>query len=123
MTTSSARAEISFDPCGRGYKAASAFVAGDVHKVAVEAGFLFDGASAPRFTLNILGLSRFDPRLILAACVHDKAYRSGCISRKEADVLFYNLLVQGGVTKNKACILYQSVRKFGWLHYNKSNKP
>ena len=119
MTTSSARAEISFDPCGRGYKAASAFVAGGV---VVEAGFWFDGASGPRFTLNLIGLSRFDPRLILAACVHDKVYSSGCISRKDADVLFYNLLIQGGVTKSKACILYQSVRKFGWLHYNKSKK-
>jgi len=119
MTTSSARAEISFDPCGRGYKPATSFVAGGV---AVEAGFWFDGASAPRFTLQILGLSRFDPRLILAACVHDKAYQSGCVSRREADLLFYNLLIQGGVTRKKACVLFQSVRKFGWLHYNKSKK-
>ena len=119
MTTSSARAEISFDPCGRGYKPTTTFVVGGV---AIEAGFWFDGASAPRFTLQILGLSRFDPRLILAACVHDKAYQLGCVSRREADLLFYNLLIQGGVTRKKACILFQSVRKFGWLHYNKSKK-
>jgi hypothetical protein len=107
-------ARPSFSPSGENYKVARAFIAGGV---SVEKGFFFDGASAPNCTLNTLGLSRFDPRLIVAACVHDKAYRSGCVSRKEADLLFYNLLVQGGISRRKSNVLYRSVRAFGSKHY------
>jgi hypothetical protein len=103
-----------FIPDGKGYVTGTAFIVGGVH---VEKGFKFDGASAPVFTLNTLGLSRFDPRLILAACGHDKAYRSGCLYKSDADLLFYNLLVQGGISRGKANLLYRSVQAFGGKHY------
>jgi len=107
-------AKPSFSPSGKNYKADRAFHAGGVY---VEKGFIFDGASGPNFTLNTLGLSRFDPRLIVAACIHDKAYRSGCVSKAQADLVFYNLLVQGGISRGKSNILYRAVRAFGRKHY------
>lgn len=89
-----------------------------VGEITVEKGFVFDGASAPNYTLNMLGLSRFDPRLIIAACVHDKAYRTGIVKKPRADQIFFNLLIQGGISKTKAKILYNSVRFFGGKYYN-----
>lgn len=105
-------------PCGRNYmvmQSCRVFAFGEW--IELEEGEISDGASAPVFTLNLLGLSRFDPRLILAAFFHDKAYRLGILSKEDADLLFYNLLIQGGIGRKRANILYQSVKKFGHKHY------
>ncbi len=111
---------LTLKPCGKNYKSAAAiklFAAGAW--LTIPAGFLSDGASAPIFTLNTLGLSRFDPRLILAAFAHDYAYRTGELTKKQADKLFFQLLIDGGISRGKASILYNSVKAFGGKHYHK----
>ena len=76
----------------------------------VPKGFMFDGASVPRFArpfFDRLG------RNALAALVHDYMYATGCRPRREADRILYDLLVEQRVSVCKAWIVWMAVRLFG----------
>ena len=57
------------------------------------------------------------PAIALAWLVHDINYH-GYLSRDVADQLLYDMLVEGGMSKIKAWVVYQSVRAFGGSHYS-----
>lgn len=84
----------------------------------IPAGFKWDGMSIPRVA------TWFMPRFgeaNLAGLVHDFLYstESEHNNRKEADNLFYDILVDLNVSKWKAYIIYKSVRLFGKSSYKK----
>jgi hypothetical protein len=54
-------------------------------------GFKSDGASIPKFLWSIVG-PRFAPTTFAAALAHDALYRSGLCSRKDADLIFRDIL-------------------------------
>lgn len=82
-------------------------------------GALSDGASGPLFTLNMLGLSRFDPEIARAFWTHDILYGYGRVSRKDADRIFFEILMKDGLDRVRASILYRAVWAGGWRHYMK----
>lgn len=94
---------------------------GNVEKA--PAGLVIDGASVPRIGWPFMppdGLHR------AAATAHDVAYigrgnmPSGLkIHREEADLMFYSLMLRGGVSNRRAAIAYHAVRGFGWKEWNK----
>lgn len=87
--------------------------------ITVLAGFRTDGASVPKafwwYAAPLTG------KHAAAALVHDGLYRAQLISRKQADEVFYEGLLSSGVRKSKAWLMYQSVRKFGSITWNKTD--
>ena len=85
----------------------------------VPSGFVFDGASIPP-GLRILfphGGKKF-----FAACVHDWCYRTGCVSRASADILFLTAMKENNVTPWKAKAMYKGVRVFGVISWYKHRR-
>lgn len=78
--------------------------------------FLFDGLSIPRFLFPLIA---DEGDFIYAACIHDYLYRTGKSSRKLADEIFKEVLLERGVNKIISNILYRVVRIFGGLWYYK----
>jgi len=90
-------------------------------EVDIPEGFIFDGASVPRFLWSIIG-SPYLPQYIGAGLVHDYLYRTGIVSRKKADQIFYDLLRDNKVSKFYARKMYWGVRFGGWKAWNKHRK-
>lgn len=97
---------------------------GKTKTVLVPAGFLTDFASVPEalwFWISPFGKHQE------AALIHDCLYgNKGAIqgiekklTRKEADELFYQIMLKDGVNKNKAKAMKLGVRLFGWKYWKK----
>jgi hypothetical protein len=79
-------------------------------------GFRSDGASVPRFFWRLV-FPKGDERALRAAFVHDWIYRNHPAgwTKEEADLLFYELLLEDGVPKWRAWLACQGVNWFGRL--------
>ena len=77
-------------------------------------GFRSDGASVPRFFWRLV-FPKGDERALRAAFVHDWIYRNHPAgwTKEDADLLFYELLLEDGVPKWRAWLAYQGVSLFG----------
>ena len=94
----------------------------------IQAGFLHDGASIPRWAWSLSGL-RPDGLIRAAALAHDALYRYGgklpmhwilpakTFTRKEADGLFYDLMREAGISRWRAYVAYKAVRAGGWASW------
>jgi len=61
-----------------------------------------------------------DNFIIRPALLHDFLYHNNCFyTRKQADMIFYQTLIENDVPKYKALFMYYIVRMFGGAHYNK----
>lgn len=95
------------------------------YQITVPIYFETDFASIPRPLLSIFGKhGRFDE----AAVIHDYLYRKKqCIcnnllrpiKRKEADIIFYKLMLADGVRKRKAKCFYYGVRLGGFVSWKR----
>ncbi|MGQ0742558.1 MAG: DUF1353 domain-containing protein [Alphaproteobacteria bacterium] len=74
--------------------------------------FQFDGASIPAPAWQLIG-TPFHPRLMTASVFHDWTYHTHQIKKKDADDLFYSLLLKDGVGKTRAWLMYEAVSTFG----------
>ena len=52
-----------------------------------------------------------------AAYMHDYHYSIKKWKRKDVDRMFYDVMLACHVGKKQAWVMYQAVRKFGWLHW------
>ena len=90
-------------------------------RIIVNSGQLTDGASIPRVFWSVIG-NPYEPDYSAAAFVHDCLYCSQLLQRRQADKVFYKILLST-TEKHKAKILYLAVRCFGWIAWqNKSAK-
>ena len=78
--------------------------------ITVPTGFSCDGASIPR--LCWLWLPKWG-RYYEAAIVHDWNYHSKQLTRKQSDTLFLEQMLEDGVLKHRAYIMYACVRIWG----------
>jgi hypothetical protein len=94
--------------------------AGDV--IAVPEGFVTDFASIPRPLRSLVGdaAGPWAP----AAVIHDWLYRTGLVSRDEADAVFHEALLDTTfcdqhvpIRRTKAWAFWLAVRAAGWLAY------
>jgi hypothetical protein len=91
---------------------------GDVFTI--PAHFETDLASIPRIAWPFMAPAH--SALIRAAIVHDWFYRKTChFSRDEADLIFYHMMKNDGVSKMRASTMYYAVRGFGWNYYNEDS--
>ena len=82
--------------------------------IVVPVGFECDGASVPRFLWPVV-FTNDDKQAMFAAIIHDFAYRRHPVgwSKKDADTAFYELMMLGGVPKDRARRAYWGVKLFG----------
>lgn len=79
--------------------------------VTVPAGFRYDMASVPRWAWPFI--PRTDPKIVLAATVHDYLYALRIGTRLEADAHFSTLMAFRRMPTRKRCVCYLCVRVFG----------
>lgn len=84
-------------------------------RITVPQGFRTDFASVPRlpFVYWLYGGDFCDE----AATVHDWAYSTGAIGRKQADAVFREAMLAEGVSPFRAWPMWLGVRCFGASHY------
>lgn len=84
----------------------------------IQRGYFTDGASIPRFLWRVCGHPMSTVRLPIAI-VHDAIY-DGTLrgyTRKQADAIFRDALVERGHPKWKASLEYTVLRWFGAKHW------
>ena len=91
---------------------------GSADIIQVPQGFETDGASIPRLLRTIIW-NPFDTKFIAAACLHDFLYIYCTRSRKQADDIFLEILINSWNSKIKSYIMYARVRLFGRWEFNK----
>jgi len=86
--------------------------------IPVPEGFQHDGASVPRLAWTFSGLTP-DGLIRAAALAHDFAYRGFVpgMTRREADVMLYDLMVEAGISRPRAYVAWLGVRTGGWLSW------
>ena len=84
--------------------------------ITVPEGFIFDGASIPKFGWLILG-PPFEPEFIIPACVHDWIceHAETYADRMIGDTIFFKLLTHEDVKYWKRAIMYALVRLYAIL--------
>ena len=88
--------------------------------VTIPKGFLTDGASIPRILWRVCGHPMSTKRISVAV-VHDAIY-SGELkgyTRKEADTIYRDALIEQGWPKWKAYLEYFTLRACGASHWSK----
>ena len=91
----------------------------EIIHISVKEGFEYDGASIPPIFWSLIG-SPFSGKYRMAALIHDALYASNYTTKKIADDIFYNMMINEGVAKWKAALMYTSVFVFGWSVYEKT---
>lgn len=79
-------------------------------EITVPKGFITDLDSVPRVPF-VFYMAK--GRTVEAAIVHDFLYRNSEMDRLDADNIFYDLMIQEGVSKWRAWYIYSAVRMFG----------
>ena len=95
------------------------------NKETLPRGFITDGASIPRILWRVCGHPMTTKRII-PAIVHDAIYDGTIFSytRKEADEIFRDGIIEAGWPKWKAHIEYAALRLFGFSHWRlKTSTP
>lgn len=92
----------------------SALVGDDLYRITVWAGFECDGASIPRALWRLCGHPLQYPRVI-AGIPHDWLYKAHITSRRVADAIFREILVDLGFPIWKAWVEWFALRLFGWF--------
>jgi len=81
-------------------------------KIIVPEYFLFDGASIPSIGWKIF-FTPFNYYVLMPALAHDWVYVSHQLSRKDADIMFRDLLIRNGVITAKANSMKKILQLFG----------
>jgi hypothetical protein len=86
--------------------------------IIVPENFETDLASVPRIAWPVI--SPMKSYLVRPAVLHDWMYHAKTgYSRYEADLIFYHAMRIEGMGRIKACLIYRTVRMFGWMFYQK----
>jgi hypothetical protein len=94
---------------------------GSVFEFWIKAGFVFDGASIPRFLWRLCGHPLEAPR-IAAALAHDWLYRAQVTDRDIADDIFNILCKRVGMACWRTGPEYYALRIFGWAAWRANHK-
>lgn len=93
------------------------------HRIVVPVAFCFDGASVPPQGWHAT-YTPWHPVVLGPACVHDWIYCSHQVSRAEADLILYDLLIANGADSHRAWLMREAVEMFGrWAwEYNREDR-
>ena len=93
---------------------------GSVFEFWIKAGFVFDGASIPRFLWRLCGHPLEAPR-IAAALIHDWLYRAQLIDRETADDIFNAICKDVGMTCLRTGPEWAALWLFGRFAWKNNN--
>jgi hypothetical protein len=82
--------------------------------------FQYDGSSIPSALWPLMG-SPFHPSFMLAAVFHDWIYHTHQIPREDADNLVHKMLIEDGVSRAKAWLMYNTIDLVGESYW--TNDP
>lgn len=99
-------------PNGKAMLLEDFFYENDKIKVTAKAGFVFDGASIPKFFWRVVG-HPFSYKLLRSAVIHDIIYATEYFSRSYCDDLFEEMLDYAGVSEIVEHSMYFAVRVGG----------
>lgn len=111
---SSLRAELQPDRKTWRLLAPFSYVDPDFGLIEVPEGFTTDFASVPRWPITFAMLGQYGHA---AAVLHDWLYRSGRLSREQADRVFFNALRSSGIARWRAYLMFAGVRVGGSARY------
>ena len=97
---------------------------GRVFEVTVDVGFVFDGASTPRWLWWLCGDPMEVPR-VAAALAHDWLYAAHVTDRKTADMIFRALCIRVGMGETRSGVEYGALRIAGgkaWKSHGTSDE-
>ncbi|MCB9510774.1 MAG: DUF1353 domain-containing protein [Deferribacteres bacterium] len=83
--------------------------------------FCYDGASIPSYAWQLVH-TPFSPLVMMPALLHDWLYYNHQIDRKRADALFYELLVETGVSRLRRVIIKFAVNWTGANYWENEEK-
>lgn len=89
----------------------------DRFSIHVYTGAKTNGDSIPPIIRKLFN-SKFDQSCLPACLVHDNLYAAQILSRKNADEIYYKLLVWNGYSPIKAKLKYIGLRLGGWVRWN-----
>ena len=92
------------------------YVTGDGWRIEVLPGWYTDGASIPR--LLRWYADPFGGPYAAAAVLHDALYRSQLLTRVESDQVFRAAMIDAGVRRAQAWVLWAGVRIGGWMAWS-----
>ena len=93
------------------------------NNIIVHTGFITDGASIKHIGRYTIGCP-FEGIYLAPAIIHDGLYASELFDRKSCDKVFYHALLDVGVPKWKAYLMYKAVRVGGffvWLKHTEES--
>jgi hypothetical protein len=79
--------------------------------------FQYDGASIPAPMWQLIG-TPFQPRFMLAAVFHDWVYHTHQLKFRDANEMFYELLLSSGVRQTRAALMYAAVEGAGKAYWD-----
>lgn len=83
--------------------------------VTIPKGFRWNGCSIPNKLQKFIG-DRYDPQFARASCVHDYLIAID-YDVDVRDEVFYDILIEDGVNKFKAKIMYYAVRLYSLVYF------
>lgn len=90
----------------------------NTYRITIREGFKTDLASLGKLD-DALGVHRDDPCIKEAADIHDALYATRYIPRDQADIALYVRCLRNGMERHKALAVYQAVKTWGWLAWDK----
>jgi hypothetical protein len=87
--------------------------------ITIPSEFQFDGASIP---LGLRWRFKHGGAKFPAAAMHDYLYRTAPVSKEVADSTFYELMVENGVSKHDADVMYLGVKYCGGASWRKRRR-
>ena len=95
---------------------------GTLFRIMVDAGAMTDGLSVPKiFQWYLPAWDKNNVLYNIAGICHDGAYGSEVLSKSIADELFYEALIEAGISKSKAKVARWAVEHLAGLHYGHDN--
>jgi len=82
----------------------------------IPAGFVFDGASIPRFAWSFIG-HPFDEHLRIGACIHDWIFTTHCLGFTNANHIFMRRIRADGERCINVKLIFAAVAGFGYPAY------
>ena len=92
---------------------------GRTHEIRVFCGFWTDGASVPRFMW--WWTDPYSGPWVAPAIIHDGLYAAQVTSRKKADSVLYEAMLDCGVRRTQAALIWAAVRLFGGLAWRRNS--
>jgi hypothetical protein len=86
----------------------------DIRGYTIPKGFVTDFATLPRFSLSLMGRPTRG-QFQRASLLHDYLLKEKVIPREDADKLFHKILLEDGVNKRKAYVMYLAVSFFTFM--------